>query len=90
MKEEQHRPKVYQLTDKDGFVALSQVVGPKWASPEFYIGRVREEYGSIFRSADKAIDVCKDVIDLFCLNENADVKRLCQKAKEVIGIAYET
>lgn len=32
-----------------------------------------------------AIDVCNDVLDLFCLNENADVQRLCKKAKEAIG-----
>ncbi len=89
--QETHKPNIYQLScEKNGFVELSQVVGPKWASPEFYIGSVREEYGSLFRAITPALDVCKDVIDLFCLNENEDIKRLCKKAKIAIGIAYKT
>ena len=31
-----------------------------------------------------AIDVCKDILDLFCLNEDADIKRLYEKAKKAI------
>lgn len=63
------KPHVYRLTDKDGFVALSQVVGPKWASPEFYIGRVREEYGAKFTAASDLYDICFGI--LCCPKEKA-------------------